>query len=45
MENKTLRLAHNWLFDLSIEKIRRDREIIIKAFGNSLELQTFISHT
>ena len=49
VENKTIRLAHDWLFDLSIQKIRRDRTIIIiiimKAFGNSLELQTFISHT
>lgn len=46
VENKTIRLAHNWLFDLFIQKIRHDSTIIIiKAFGNSLELQTFMSHT
>lgn len=39
MENKTIMLAHSWLFDLSIQKIRHDRTIIIiKAVGNSLEL-------
>lgn len=39
LENKTITLAHGWLFDLSIPKVRHDKTIIIiKAVGNSLEL-------
>ena len=45
VQNTIIGLEHDRLFDLSIQKIRHDRTTIIKAFGNSLELQAFISHT
>lgn len=55
VENKSIRLTHNRLFDLSIQKIRCDiiiiirririRIILIMTVGNSLELLTFISYT
>lgn len=46
VENKSIRLAYDRFFDLSIQKIRHNTTIIIiKPFGNSLELLTFISCT
>lgn len=45
VQNKTIGLEHNQHFDLSIPKLKHIRTTIIKAFGNTLELQTFISYT